>query len=151
LSEVAVRLAGADEGHLVAAVRRAWGETRGEVADEAFESAFDQWWSREHDQRLTWLALRGEDPVGMLNMLVFERMPMPGRIFSRWGYVANVFTLPAERDTGIGSGLLAACTSYADDQGFVRLVLSPSERSVPLYERAGFGPADGLMVRPGVE
>jgi hypothetical protein len=25
--------------------------------------------------------------------LVFERMPMPGRISSRWGYVANDFTV----------------------------------------------------------
>ncbi len=118
-------------------------------ADEEFESAFDLWWSREHDRRLTWLALRDEQPVGMLNMLVFERMPMPGRLSSRWGYVANVFTLPAERDRGIGTQLLAACTSYADDEGFVRLVLNPTERSVPLYERAGFAPATDLMLRPG--
>ncbi len=149
MSEVVVRLAGPEEGHLVAAVRRVWGESRGAAADEEFEAAFDRWWSRERDQRLTWLALRGEEPVGMLNMLVFERMPMPGRISSRWGYVANVFTLPADRDAGIGARLVEACTSYADDQGFVRLVLSPSERSLPLYERAGFGPATDLMLRPG--
>ena len=31
--------------------------------------------------------------------------------------------------------------------GFVRVVLSPTERSVPLYERTGFGPADALMLR----
>jgi len=28
-----------------------------------------------------------------------------------------------------------------------RVVLSPTERSIPLYERAGFGPADALMLR----
>ena len=43
--------------------------------------------------------------------------------------------------------MLDACTSYADSHGFVRIVLSPSERSVPLYARAGFVPATSLMVR----
>jgi hypothetical protein len=38
---------------------------------------------------------------------------------------------------------------YADLPAIVelRVVLSPSERSIPLYERAGFGPADALMLR----
>ena len=61
-----------------------------------------------------------------------------------------MFTLPDERDRGIGTQLLAACTSYADEGGLVRLVLNPTDRSVPLYERAGFTPATDLMLRPGV-
>jgi hypothetical protein len=42
----------------------------------------------------------------------------------------------------------------AESRGYVRLVLSPSERSVPFYARAGFvvpggAPAgDRLLVRP---
>jgi hypothetical protein len=30
-----------------------------------------------------------------------------------------------------------AAPTYARDQAFVRLVLSPSERSIPFYRRAG--------------
>jgi hypothetical protein len=37
--------------------------------------------------------------------------------------------------------------AYADSEGLARLVLSPSERSVPFYERAGFGTATSLLVR----
>jgi hypothetical protein len=44
---------------------------------------------------------------------------------------------------------LNASTGHADEHGFARLVLSPSERSVPFYARAGFEPATSLMVRPG--
>jgi len=51
------------------------------------------------------------------------------------------------RNRGIGSQLVSAALSYADQNGFVRVVLSPTERSIPLYERAGFGPADALMLR----
>jgi GNAT superfamily N-acetyltransferase len=96
-----------------------------------------------------WLAEVDDSAVGMINMMVFARMPRPGRVRSTWGYVANVFVLAGHRDAGIGARLLDACTSYADDHGFVRLVLSPSERSVPLYERFGFSPATSLLLRPG--
>jgi predicted acetyltransferase len=43
--------------------------------------------------------------------------------------------------------LVSAALNYADENGFARVVLSPTERSIPLYERAGFGPADALMLR----
>ena len=66
-----------------------------------------------------------------------------------WGYVANVYVVPSARDTGTGTLLLEAVTAHADEHGYARLVLSPSERSVPFYERAGFAPATSLMLRPG--
>ena len=47
------------------------------------------------------------------------------------------------RDRGIGSLLLAAVIAAADERGYVRVVLSPTLRSVPFYERAGFLVADG--------
>ena len=79
-------------------------------------------------------------------MLVFTRMPKPGRPVSRWGYVANVYVDHAGRDQGTGRLLLDACLAHARDHDYARLVLSPSERSVPFYSRAGFGPATSLMV-----
>jgi GNAT superfamily N-acetyltransferase len=90
----------------------------------------------------------------MLNLLVFTRMPRPRSAAvpggpDRWGYVANVYVLPAARDAGVGRALRDAVLAHADAEGFARLVLSPSERSVPFYERAGFVPATSLMVRPG--
>ncbi|NUR07376.1 MAG: GNAT family N-acetyltransferase [Nocardioidaceae bacterium] len=111
------------------------------------------WWEREHDQRVTWLAEVDGRAAGMLNMLVFTRMPKPRTASSdwppQWGYVANVYVERPLRDAGIGRALLEAVTAYADEQGFARLVLAPSERSVPFYTRAGFGPATGLLVREG--
>lgn len=90
----------------------------------------------------------------MLNLLVFERMPWPGqhdvvRRPDRWGYLANAYVVPACRDRGVGGALVEACTSHADANGFARVVLSPSERSIAFYERCGFRQAAGLMVRPG--
>jgi GNAT superfamily N-acetyltransferase len=144
-----VRLASAADAAAIAALRRAWVEENegGPVDDPEFEAEFDAWFAREHGQRVTWLGLAGGEPVGMLNVLVFTRMPRPGRLRSQWAYLANFFVLAGHRGSGIGSQLLAACTEYADAHDFVRIVLSPSERSVPLYVRSGFDPADDLLVR----
>ena len=136
-----------------ARMRAAWteeyaGET---IDDDGFRSRFEDWFARESDQRVTWLAEVHREAVGMLNMLVFTRMPRPRRPDetrpSQWGYIANVFVAGAARNSGIGRQLLDAATAYAEEHGFARIVLSPSERSVPFYARAGFVPATSLLIK----
>jgi GNAT superfamily N-acetyltransferase len=150
---VTIRPAGDEDAVVVAALRRAWVEETagGTVEDDAYDETFAEWFDREGGHRVMWLAEVDGQPVGMLNVMVFTRMPRPGVAASRWGYVSNVFVLAGHRDSGIGARLLEACTSYADEQRFVRLVLSPSERSVSLYGQVGFGPATSLLLRPGPE
>jgi GNAT superfamily N-acetyltransferase len=152
-----VRLARRDDAAAIAQLRRAWTEENagGPVVDDTFEARFASWFQRESKQRLTWLAFADgfKGPVGMLNMLVFQRMPFPRAPVTerptKWGYVANSFVLADHRNAGHGRVLLSECTRHADEHGFARLVLSPSDRSVPFYARAGFEPATSLMVRPG--
>lgn len=83
----------------------------------------------------------------MVNLAIFERMPRPGVGSSRWGYLANAYVVPELRSAGVGQLLVDALMAYARREGLVRVVLSPSEKSVPFYERAGFGPADSLMAQ----
>src|SRR5260370_5048805 len=94
-----------------------------------------------------WLAQVGDRAVGMMNLAVFERMPRPGQAPSRWGYLGNAFVLSAYRNRGIGAQLINAVLSYADENGFVRVVLSRTSGARPFYGRAGFGPASALMLR----
>jgi GNAT superfamily N-acetyltransferase len=118
-----------------------------EVPDPAFDEAHETWWRGEYDRRVSWVADLDDQPVGMLNMCVFTRMPAPGRLHSQWGYLANLFVLAQHRNAGIGGQLLSACMEHGREQRFVRVVLSPSERSVPFYRRAGFrAAADDLML-----
>jgi GNAT superfamily N-acetyltransferase len=65
---------------------------------------------------------------------------------SRWGYLGNAFVLPAWRSQGIGTALLAALLDHARAEHFSRIVLSPSERSMASYQRAGFAPATSLLL-----
>lgn len=143
-------MAGATDAAALAALRRTWTEENaGNVADERFEARFIEWYERESARRLTWLAEIESQPVGMMNLSVFERMPRPGTEVGRWGYVGNAFVLAEHRDQGIGSLLLASLLAYADSNGFVRVVLRPTQRATPFYQRAGFGTDGGLLVRPG--
>lgn len=145
-----IRIAAADDVPALVSLRRAAAAERdgAEVADDNFGTRFARWYETESG-RVTWLAEAAGEPVGMMSLAVFERMPRPGRDAGRWGYLGNAFVLPGHRDQGTGTRLLTAVLRYADERGFARVVLSPSERSVPFYRRAGFGPAGTLLLRPG--
>jgi GNAT superfamily N-acetyltransferase len=142
-----VRTAGSADARVLARLRRAWAEEQvgSSIEDDGFDDAFAQWHQREANQSITWLAEIDARPVGMLNMLVFTRMPKPRPRRSpprprQWGYIANVYVDQGCRDHGIGRLLLDAAIVYSDSTGLARLVLSPSERAVPFYARAGFVP-----------
>jgi GNAT superfamily N-acetyltransferase len=150
---VVIRIARAEDAGRVGILRRAWciELDGGGPSDEGFDDAFARWFAVELQHRQFFLAERGTEPVGMLNLAVFERMPRPGRPPSRWCYLGNAFVLSEHRGSGIGRALLDAAVGWADDSGAVRIVLAPSERSVPFYRRAGFADPlpDALFVRSG--
>jgi GNAT superfamily N-acetyltransferase len=128
----------------LAALRSEWTRERGGAGDDP---GFATWFEQERGRRVTWLAETDGRVVGMVNLAVFERMPQPGRLPSRWGYLANAFVLAGYRNQGIGGRLLNALLSYADEHDCARVVLNPSQRSIPLYQRVGFQPASALLVR----
>jgi GNAT superfamily N-acetyltransferase len=150
MADVTVRVAKAGDAGALAMLRSLWTE----VSDPAFEARMADWIAAEGDRRTTWLALAGDDPAGMASLFEYRRMPRPGRPDSRWGYVSNMFVREDLRDRGIGSAVLAAVIAAAGERGYARLVLSPSERSLPFYRRAGFVVPDDavgdnrLLVRP---
>lgn len=149
-----VRLATPDDLPAIRALRRAWvEEVEGTVDDPTYDDRFDAWWAEQSPHRLTWLGLVDGAVVGMVNVLEFRRMPRPRSgeptSASAWGYLANFFVRAEHRGSGLGSLMLAELVEYADRVGWARVVLSPSEESVGLYERFGFDAGAGLMVRSG--
>ncbi|MFY0406257.1 GNAT family N-acetyltransferase [Solicola sp. PLA-1-18] len=152
-AEVTVREATRADAPAMATLRRHWRHERRGIpmdADEGFPLRFAAWLDDQLGRgSRAWVASRDDRCVGMLLMFVHERMPEPGLDAGRWGYVGNVFVLPAHRDVGTGRRLLDAALAHADERGFARVVLNPSERSVSLYERAGFTSDHPLLVREG--
>ena len=148
MSPPVIRIAAAADGPALAALRRAWtAEQHGPTGDAEFEARFLDWYEREFARRFSWLAEVDGTVVGMMNLAVFDRMPQPGRDAGTWGYLANAFVLAAYRDQGIGSMLLRALLTHADDHDYVRVALRPSQRAIPFYERLGFRPDEELLVR----
>ena len=147
---MSIRVAGPADARALAALRAVW--SGGDEPE--FAARMAAWLTSEGDRRTTWLVTKADEPVGMASMLEYRRMPRPGRPDSRWGYVSNMFVREDARDNGIGTALLEAIIATAEERGYVRLVLSPSVRSVPFYERAAFVVPDEragdhrLLVRP---
>jgi GNAT superfamily N-acetyltransferase len=154
VSDAVVREAGPADVPALAGLRAAWEAETGGGAGQAgaadtggFVDAFRAWYEAEAGRRRFWLAERAGRPVGMVNLAVFDRMPKPGRPAGGWGYLNNMVVRPEQRDAGIGSRLVGAVLAWADATGLERVVLHPSERSVPFYRRHGFVPAVDLMLR----
>lgn len=140
-----VREADVDDVDRLAKLRAEW---RGEPASAEFLATFRDWFLREQSTRWWWIALEGERTIGMVNLKVFNRMPSPDRPAGRWGYLANLFVAPTRRGNGVGASLVAAAVDRARSEALVRVVLSPSEPSIPLYTRHGFRPAVDLLLLP---
>jgi len=128
------------------ALRLAWKPAACDAEAVALAEEFRAWWQRNGAGRRAWVARgAGGIPVGMANAAIFERMPVPGKGAAQWIYVANVFVLPAHRRQGIAADLMNAIVEWARVEGMVRIVLAPSEMSIPFYASLGFRPADDLM------
>jgi GNAT superfamily N-acetyltransferase len=143
-----IRTAVTADGPAIAALRRAWtAEDHGDVEDEGFDARFLDWYERESGRRISWLAEVSGEPVGMMNLVIFERMPRPGLDTGIWGYLANAFVLRPHRNQGIGRLLLDALLAHADAHDYIRVLLRPSERAIPFYLRAGFTRDGGFLIR----
>ena len=130
-------------------LRHRWMTEQGRVAvaDDPFDDEFADWVIRESLARRFWIARVEGKAVGMVNLLVFDRMPAPGGPSGGWGYLCNMFVDEQHRNGGIGAVMAEALLAYADDHGLERVVLSPSERSRPFYASLGFEPASNLLLR----
>jgi GNAT superfamily N-acetyltransferase len=112
----------------------------GELDSGAFVEAFTAWVGDHLDTHLAFLAEVDGAVAGMAWLLVAERVPSPERRDRRFGDVQSVYVLPQLRDRAIGAALLAAVLAEARRLDLEHVTVHSSDRAVPLYQRAGFGP-----------
>lgn len=91
-----------------------------------------------------WVADDGNRLTGCVCVRVIRKIPKPNKLEDRLGYVTNVYMQPDSRNARHGTQLLAKAIDWARENGIGELMVFPSERSVPYYERQGFEPDDGL-------
>jgi GNAT superfamily N-acetyltransferase len=92
-----------------------------------------------------WVAEADGEIVSHIFVHVFHPVPRPTRLTDFYGYMTNVYTRPAYRNQGIGSTLMQHVLDWAKTQNIAFLIVSPSERSVPFYYRAGFAMESEFM------
>jgi GNAT superfamily N-acetyltransferase len=94
-----------------------------------------------------WVACAADRLVGAMSVIVVRKVPKPGELDGRWGYLTNCYVLPEMRNAGVGGSLLSKVKSWAGELGIELLVVWPSDRAYPFYERGGFTrPADPLVL-----
>jgi GNAT superfamily N-acetyltransferase len=87
-----------------------------------------------------WVAELEGRIVGTMWLQIVERVPRPGedRGALPIGYLTNVFVDPEFRNGGLGSRMVEEVVTWARGRGVEEIIVWPSERSYPFYERAGF-------------
>lgn len=90
-----------------------------------------------------WVAADGDRIVATMYAQVVPKIPRPWPN-DAWAYVTGVFTVAGRRNEGVGARVLSTVREWASARGLELLLLWPSERSAPFYERAGFHKADAL-------
>jgi GNAT superfamily N-acetyltransferase len=78
--------------------------------------------------------------VGAMWVQLVERVPRPDeeRGALPIGYLTNVFVERELRAEGLGSRMLDEVLTWARARAVEEIIVWPSERSYPFYERAGF-------------
>jgi GNAT superfamily N-acetyltransferase len=94
-----------------------------------------------------WVAEEGGRLIGCVWLRLIELVPHPGRGRGERpiAYVSSMYVEHDRRNGGLGAALLEAVLAFARERRAAGVVLWPSERSRPFYERAGFGRTGGPL------
>jgi GNAT superfamily N-acetyltransferase len=108
-------------------------------AKAQFIQDFVTWMDSTPDKDLVhWVAEQDAELIGVISVRIIHKMPSPEEPDGRFGYLTNTYVLPQHRGRGIGTALLAAVRKWAVAQRLELLVVWPSERAYPFYERGGY-------------
>lgn len=95
-----------------------------------------------------WVAEDEGRIVSHVFVQIIETIPRPGRKRSPYGYVTNVYTVPAYRSKGIGGMIMQEIKDWSHKHGLTFLMVWPSEASVEFYERHGFNRNEEILELP---
>jgi len=147
-----IRRAVADDALLLARMRFEFKRedtdgTPAPVAEAVFVDAAGPWLRErlENESWLAWVAEADGQVCGQVFLQVIEKVPDPYPGPTVLGYVTNFYVTPAHRGQGLGRLLLDALNTHTRAENFDTLVVWPSERSAPLYERTGFATPQELL------
>lgn len=146
INPLIVRQATAADARLVARLQEDMDREFGAPDKPGFVDRFAEVWLNNADHRPTWIAERGGDAIGVLVLVVVDKLPRAGRDSGRWAHVSLVFVAKNARNAGIGTLLLQRMLAWASDNDVDRIQLNANAKSAPLYQKVGFGPAPARLM-----
>lgn len=149
-SRVRVREAVSADVESLAELKEEWAAlptspTSAERAD--FTAALGKWMETHGSSVICYVAELDADLVGMAWLVIFERVPDIHHHQRRTGDIQSVYVQPDHRGSGIGSRLIAALVSAADELQIPRVTVSANSRAATLYEAHGFTATPTLLER----
>lgn len=118
---------------------------------QAWTDAFVQWLHDHSDSHLGVVALDDQRLIGEGWLAFVDRVPTVATTdgaavgLRRSGYLQAVYVAPDHRDSGVGSQIVDLLVAEARAADLSYLSVHPSERSFPLYRRAGFSETDRVL------
>ena len=123
------------------------------ISDQDLESEADfiarcsEWMAQRLNQELwrCWVIEKDDEIVGALWLQIIEKIPNPTAEPEFHAYITNVFVKESLRGAGLGSQLLTEALTFCKNYPVHSIILWPSEKSRPLYERHGFSVKSKLL------
>ena len=115
------------------------------MEEERFHAEFVRWIGEHTASHLAFLAESAGEAVGMVFLAVVHRVPGPGNWSRLSGNLQSLYVLADHRGNGLGAALVDAVVAEARREGLDYVLVHPSERSFPLYRRAGFAESAGVL------
>jgi GNAT superfamily N-acetyltransferase len=151
--EIAIRPATLDDAEIIYQQRLAmfediWGELDPDGV-AATKATFIPWVRRglADGSYRGWLAWNGGGvAVAGGGLIVHEWMGNPRNPDTRRAYIANIYTKPAYRRSGIARRIMQAIIDWCRTEGFQMISLHASPYGRPLYESLGFGPTNEMRL-----
>jgi len=144
-----VRAADAEDALALATLRWEFRSALGaaQEAEHTFRSRCAEWMAtRLADARWRcWVVESGGVVAGQLWLHPIDKIPNPVAEPERHAYISNFFLRPVLRGHGAGSALFATAMAWCRANDVDAVILWPTPRSRPLYERHGFTTAGGIM------
>ncbi|HUS61963.1 MAG TPA: GNAT family N-acetyltransferase [Acidimicrobiales bacterium] len=143
---VSIRIADEADVRELARLRVLMDAEDGVEAEPEFEDAFADWFGA-HGHSFTIVVAELDDRlIGTVWLELIERVPRPSEVDpAPVGYVTFTFVEPGHRNHGIGAAMLSFLRSTAVDRRCETVIVWPSQRSLPLYRRAGYDPPAELL------
>ncbi|UOQ87291.1 GNAT family N-acetyltransferase [Gracilibacillus salinarum] len=92
-----------------------------------------------------WVAEENNQVISHIYIKLIEKVPRPGRITYPFAYMTNVYTIPANRNKGVGSRLLSAVNDWTEENNYEFVIVWPSDDSINYYKKNDYVPCKEPM------